>query len=332
MATILVTGGAGYVGAHCCLALSRAGHKPVVYDNLSNGHRGFAKWGPFEQGNILDKARLTQAFAAHQPDAVLHCAASIEVGESVKHPDRFYENNVSGALTLFDVMREHGVGPFVFSSTCATYGEPLSLPMDETHRQQPVSPYGWTKLMVERISRDIAAAYGTKFAHLRYFNAAGAAPDECIGERHEPESHAIPLALFTLLGRRDSFKVFGSDYGTRDGSCLRDYVHVLDLADAHVRAVERLLGGGESLAANLGTGAGVTVLELLAAIEKVTGKHVAAASAPRRDGDSPALLADNALAKRELGWTPERDIHAIIADAWKWHSEVEPAVFGATAN
>ena len=217
MATILVTGGAGYVGAHCCLALSRAGHKPVVYDNLSNGHRCFSKWGPFEEGDIRDKARLGEVFTHHRPDAVLHCAASIEVGESVRRPDQFYENNVVGALTLFDVMREQDVGPFVFSSTCATYGEPLSLPMDETHRQQPVSPYGWTKLMVERISRDVASAYGTKFAHLRYFNAAGAAPDEGIGERHEPESHAIPLALFTLLGRRDSFKVFGADYGTRDG-------------------------------------------------------------------------------------------------------------------
>jgi UDP-glucose 4-epimerase len=327
MATILVTGGAGYVGAHCCLALSRAGHKVVVYDNLSNGHAKFVRWGPLEHGDIRDRARLSAAFSEHKPDAVLHCAASIEVGESVKHPDRFYDNNVGGALTLFEVMREHGVGPFVFSSTCATYGEPLSLPMDETHRQQPVSPYGWTKLMVERISRDVAGAYGTKFAHLRYFNAAGAAPDEQIGERHEPETHAIPLALFTLLGRRDSFKVFGSDYGTRDGTCVRDYVHVLDLADAHVRAVERLLGGGESLAANLGTGTGVTVLELLAAIEKATGRHVPAASAPRREGDSPALLADNALAKRELGWSPQRDIGAIVADAWTWHSETEPKLF-----
>lgn len=328
MATILVTGGAGYVGAHCCLALARAGHLPVAFDNLSNGHARFAKWGPFEQGDIRDKARLDAVLAAHKPAAVIHCAASIEVGESVKHPDKFYENNVVGALTLFEAMQEAGVGAFVFSSTCATYGEPLSLPMDETHRQQPVSPYGWTKLMVERISRDIAAAYGTKFAHLRYFNAAGACPEEEIGERHEPESHAIPLALFTLLGRRDSFKVFGSDYGTRDGSCLRDYVHTLDLADAHVRAVERLLSGGESIAANLGTGAGVTVLELLAAIEKVTGKRVPAAAAPRRDGDSPALLANIDLAKRELGWTPQRGIEQIIADAWKWHSEIEAKVFG----
>jgi len=328
VATILVTGGAGYVGSHCCLALKRAGHRPVVYDNLSNGHQAFVRWGEFEQGDVRDTARLREVFAKHKLDAVIHCAASIEVGESVRHPDRFYENNVVGALALFEVMREAGVGVLVFSSTCAIYGEPMSLPMDEAHRQLPVSPYGWTKLMVERISRDCAGAYGTKFAHLRYFNAAGACPEEYIGERHEPESHAIPLALFTLLGRRDGFKIFGADYDTRDGSCLRDYVHVLDLADAHVRAVERLLGGAESIAANLGTGHGVTVLELLGTIEKVTGKRVAAASAPRRSGDSPALLADNSLARRELGWTPERDIDQIVADAWKWHAEVEPALFG----
>lgn len=328
MATILVTGGAGYVGAACCLALKRAGHTPVALDNLSNGHEKFVKWGPFEKADIRDRAALAAIFAKHKPDAVLHCAASIEVGESVKFPDRFYDNNVAGALTLFDVMREAGCRVFVFSSTCAIYGEPQQLPMSEDHRQLPVSPYGWTKLMTERISRDVAAAYGMKFGHLRYFNAAGAVPDEGIGERHEPESHAIPLALFTLLGRRDSFKIFGQDYDTRDGSCLRDYVHTLDLADAHVRTLERLIGAGESLAANLGTGNGVTVLELLAAIEKVTGKRVPATPAPRRAGDAPALIADNALAKRELGWTPSRGIEAIIADAWKWHSDVEGRTFG----
>jgi UDP-glucose 4-epimerase len=328
MATILVTGGAGYVGSHCCLALKRAGHHVVVYDNLYNGHERFVKWGPLERGDIRDRARLSAVFAAHKPDAVLHCAALIEVGESVKHPERFYDNNVTGALALLDSMCEAGVKPFVFSSTCATYGEPQRLPMDETHPQAPVSPYGWTKLMVERASRDIAAAHGLTFAHLRYFNAAGAAPEEGVGEKHEPETHAIPLALMTLLGRRQGFKVFGQDYDTRDGSCLRDYVHVLDLADAHVRAIERLLGGGASLAANLGTGDGVTVLELLAAIERVTGKRVPAEAAPRRDGDAPALVADTTLVKRELGWTPARGIDQIIADAWKWHAEVEPAAFG----
>lgn len=327
MATILVTGGAGYVGSHCCLALKRAGHDVVVYDNLFNGHERFVKWGPFERGDIRDKARLAEVFARHKPAAVIHCAALIEVGESVKFPDRFYDNNVAGALALLAVMREAGVGPFVFSSTCATYGEPLRLPMDETHPQNPVSPYGWTKLMIERASRDIAAAYGMSFAHLRYFNAAGAAPEEGVGERHEPETHAIPLALMTLLGRRDGFKIFGQDWDTRDGSCLRDYIHVLDLADAHVRAVERLMSGGESLAANLGVGDGVTVIELLAAIERVTGKRVPASPAPRRAGDAPALVANNAYARRELGWTPARDIDAIIADAWKWHCEVEPKLF-----
>jgi UDP-glucose 4-epimerase len=327
MATILVTGGAGYVGSHCCLALKRAGHNPVAYDNLYNGHEQLVKWGPLERGDIRDRARLAEVFAAHKPDAVIHCAALIEVSESVKHPDRFYDVNVSGALTLLDVMREAACNAFVFSSTCAIYGEPQRLPMDEDHPQAPVSPYGWTKLMTERASRDIAAAHGMRFAHLRYFNAAGACPDEGIGERHTPESHALPLALFTLLGRRDGFKIFGTDWDTRDGSCLRDYVHTLDLADAHVRAVERLLSGGASLAANLGTGDGVTVLELLAAIERVTGQRVDATPAARRPGDAPALLADNALAKRELSWTPTRGIGAIIADAWKWHAEVEGRVF-----
>ncbi|MBY0563408.1 MAG: UDP-glucose 4-epimerase GalE [Hyphomonadaceae bacterium] len=328
MATILVTGGAGYVGAHCCLALKQAGHSVVVFDNLSNGHRAFAKWGEFVEGDIRNRSTLAAVFDAQRPDAVLHCAALIEVGESVKHPDRFYDNNVTGALVLLDVMREKGVKPFVFSSTCATYGEPQRLPMDETHPQAPVSPYGSTKLMIERASADIAAAHGLTFAHLRYFNAAGAAPSEGIGERHNPETHAIPLALFTLLGRRDGFKIFGDDYDTRDGTCLRDYVHVLDLADAHVRAIERLLAGGDSLAANLGTGDGVTVKELLASIERVTGRTVPASPAPRRPGDAPALMANNTLAKRELGWSPTRGIDQIIADAWEWHARVEGEVFG----
>ncbi|HYD73257.1 MAG TPA: UDP-glucose 4-epimerase GalE [Candidatus Binatia bacterium] len=327
MATILVTGGAGYVGSHCCLALKRAGHDVVVYDNLYNGHERFVKWGPFEHGDIRDRARLAEVFAAHKPAAVLHCAALIEVGESVKHPDRFYDNNVTGSLVVLDVMREAGVKPFVFSSTCATYGEPQRLPMDEAHPQAPVSPYGWTKLMVEQASRDIAAAHGMTFAHLRYFNAAGAAPDQGIGERHGPETHAIPLALFTLLGRRENFKIFGQDYATRDGSCLRDYVHTLDIADAHVRAAERLIAGGASLGVNLGTGGGVTVLELLAAIERVTGMSVPSSLASRRPGDAPALVADTTLAKRELDWTPRRNIDAIIADAWQWHARVEPSEF-----
>lgn len=328
MATILVTGGAGYVGAHCCLGLSRAGHKVVVYDNLANGHRQFVKWGPFEEGDIRARARLDAVFEKYRPQAVLHCAALIEVGESVREPLRFYDNNVAGALVLLDVMRAHACNAFVFSSTCATYGEPLRLPMDETHPQRPVSPYGWSKLMIERVSQDLAAAHDLKFAHLRYFNAAGSAASEGIGERHQPETHAIPLALASLLGRRDGFKIFGDDWDTRDGTCLRDYVHVLDLADAHVRAVERLIGGAGSLAVNLGTGEGVTVRELVSVIERVTGKRMHTSLAARRQGDAPALVANNAAARRELGWAPARGIDQIIADAWAWHKDVEPAVFG----
>lgn len=329
MATILVTGGAGYVGSHCCLALSRAGHKLVVYDNLSNGHAKFAKWSALEEGDIRDGARLNQVFAVHKPDAVLHCAALIEVGESVKVPERFHDVNVRGTQTLLDAMQTAGTRAFVFSSSCAVYGPPERLPMDETHRYAPASPYGQNKLDAERLSEAAAAARGGTFAHLRYFNAAGAACDEGIGEHHDPESHAIPLTLFTLLGRRDAFRIFGDDYDTRDGTCLRDYVHVLDLADAHVRAIERLLGGGASLAANLGTGDGVTVRELISAVERVTGKRVPAAPAPRREGDPPALVADNAFAKRELGWSPSRDIDQIITDAWKWHSEIEAREFSS---
>ncbi|MEZ5996643.1 MAG: UDP-glucose 4-epimerase GalE [Hyphomonadaceae bacterium] len=328
MSKILITGGVGYVGAHCALALTQAGHAVVTYDNLSNGHARFAKWGPAEQGDIRDRDRLRAVFAAHRPDAVLHCAALIEVGESVKAPASFYDTNVAGALAVLDVMHERGVSALVFSSTCATYGEPQYLPLDEKHPQAPINPYGRSKLMVEQITRDLAAANGLKFAHLRYFNAAGAAPEEHIGERHDPESHLIPLALFALLGRRDTISVFGTDYATRDGSCLRDYVHVLDLADAHVRAIDRLLGGGASLAANLGTGQGVTVLEMIAAIERVTGRQAPHRLAARRPGDSPELVADSALALRELGWAPKRTLDDIIRSAWTWHAEVEPRVFG----
>jgi UDP-glucose 4-epimerase len=323
MATILVTGGAGYVGAHCCLALARAGHTPVVYDDLSNGHAQFVKWGPLERGDVRDKARLAEVFAAHRPAAVLHCAALIEVSESTRHPDRFHDINVGGTAVVLDAMREASIRHFVLSSSCAVYGTPEALPMREDHRFAPINPYGVTKLEAERLS---AARAGT-FAHLRYFNAAGAAPAEGVGERHEPESHVIPLALFTLLGRREHFSIFGDDYATRDGTCLRDYVHVLDLADAHVRAAERLLNGGASLTANLGSGEGVTVRELMAAIERVTGKAVPVIPARRRDGDSPALVADNAFAKRELGWSPTRGVDEVIADAWTWHSEIERQVF-----
>jgi UDP-glucose 4-epimerase len=326
--TILVTGGAGYVGAHTCLALSQAGYRVEVVDILTNGHRAFAKYGPLHEIDIRDEAALTALIRAVRPAAVLHFAALIEVGESVKDPAAFYDVNVRGTLSLLAAMRAGGVDRIVFSSTCATYGPPQRLPLVETHPQAPINPYGWTKLMIERAILDMGEAYGMRAALLRYFNAAGAAPDHGLGERHSPETHALPLALFAALGRRAGFSVFGTDYDTRDGTCVRDYVHVLDLADAHVRALARLLDGGDTQAFNLGSGDGVTVKELLAAIERVTGRPLAAALAPRRPGDAPALVADSSKAKALLGWSTTRSLDDIIADAWRWHAETEPRIFG----
>ncbi|MBU6373090.1 MAG: UDP-glucose 4-epimerase GalE [Alphaproteobacteria bacterium] len=325
--TILVTGGAGYVGAHTCFALSQAGYRVEVVDTLTNGHRAFAKFGPLHEIDIRDEAAMTALIRAVRPAAVLHFAALIEVGESVKDPAAFYDVNVRGALALLAAMRANDVDKIVFSSTCATYGPPQRLPLDETHPQAPINPYGWTKLMVERAILDMGAAYGLRAALLRYFNAAGAAPDLGLGERHSPETHAIPLALFAQLGRRQGFSVFGDDYDTRDGTCVRDYIHVLDLADAHVRALRRLLDGGDTQAFNLGTGDGVTVKELLAAIERVTGRPLDAAVAPRRPGDAPALVADASKAATMLGWRPTRTLDTILADAWAWHSQMEARVF-----
>ncbi len=327
--TVLVTGGAGYVGSHAAMTLAEAGYRVVVYDDLSNGHRAFARFGAFEQGDIRDRARLDAVFSAHKPAAVMHFAALIEVGVSVREPAAFYDVNVRGVLTVLETMRAHGVKALVFSSTCATYGAPRAIAMDEAHPQWPLSPYGWTKLAAERAILDFSAAYGLRAALLRYFNAAGAAPEAGLGERHDPETHAIPLALFPLLGRRPGFSIFGDDYDTRDGTCVRDYVHVLDLADAHRAALARLLAGAPGDAFNLGTGQGVTVKELLAAIETATGRAVPAALAPRRPGDAPALVADASKAARTLGWRPTRSIGQIIADAWRWHSEIEPALFPA---
>jgi UDP-glucose 4-epimerase len=322
--TILVTGGAGYVGAHTAMCLAAAGYRPVVYDNLSNGHEGFARFGPFERGDIRDRARLDEVIARHKPAAVMHFAALIEVGISVEEPAAFYDVNCSGALTVLEAMRAGGVESFVFSSTCATYGAPKFMPMDETHPQWPLSPYGWTKLFVERALADYRTAYGLRSTSLRYFNAAGAAPEQGLGERHEPETHAIPLALFTLLGRRQGFSITGEDYDTRDGTCMRDYVHVLDLADAHIRALRKLIDGDPGDAFNLGTGNGVTVKELLAVVEQVTGRKLPVSTGPRRPGDSPALVANPNKAKALLGWEPSRSLEDIVSSAWRWHSKIEP--------
>ena len=318
--TVLVVGGAGYIGSHTCLDLANKGYKPVVFDNFSNGHREFVKWGPAEEGDIRDRARLDEVLAKHKPSAILHFAALIEVGESVKDPVAFYENNVVGTLTLLSAAQAAGINAFVFSSTCATYGLPQSVPLDEGHRQLPINPYGRTKYIVEQALADYDQYKGLRSVILRYFNAAGADFEGRIGEWHDPETHAIPLAIDAALGRRQGFKVFGSDYETRDGTCVRDYIHVLDLADAHVRAVEYLLRGGDSVALNLGTGTGTTVKELLGAIEDVSNRPFPVDYIGRREGDSHTLVANNDKARDVLGWVPQYDLSQIISSAWNWHS------------
>ncbi|MFK0164858.1 UDP-glucose 4-epimerase GalE [Rhizobium sp. NPDC090279] len=319
--TVLVVGGAGYIGSHTCLDLANKGFQPVVYDNFSNGHREFVKWGPAEEGDIRDRARLDEVLAKHKPAAILHFAALIEVGESVKDPVSFYENNVIGTLTLLSAAQAAGVKAFVFSSTCATYGLPQSVPLDESHQQVPINPYGRTKYIVEQALADYDQYKGLRSVVLRYFNAAGADFEGRIGEWHTPETHAIPLAIDAALGRRQGFKVFGSDYDTRDGTCVRDYIHVLDLADAHVRAVEYLLRGGDSVALNLGTGTGTTVKELLGTIETVSNRPFPVEYVGRREGDSTTLVANNDKARDILGWSPQYDLTEIIQSAWNWHAK-----------
>ncbi|TCA28770.1 UDP-glucose 4-epimerase GalE [Rhizobium leguminosarum bv. viciae] len=319
--TVLVVGGAGYIGSHTCLDLANKGYAPVVFDNFSNGHREFVRWGPAEEGDIRDRARLDEVLAKHKPAAILHFAALIEVGESVKDPVSFYENNVIGTLTLLSAAQAAGINAFVFSSTCATYGLPQSVPLDEMHRQVPINPYGRTKYIVEQALADYDQYRSLRSVVLRYFNAAGADFEGRIGEWHQPETHAIPLAIDAALGRRQGFKVFGSDYETRDGTCVRDYIHVLDLADAHVRAVEYLLKGGDSVALNLGTGTGTTVKELLGAIEDVSNRPFPVEYIGRREGDSHTLVANNDKARDVLGWVPQYDLSEIIRSAWDWHAK-----------
>ncbi|WP_144222878.1 UDP-glucose 4-epimerase GalE [Mesorhizobium amorphae] len=317
---ILVVGGAGYIGSHTCLDLAGRGFTPVVYDNLSNGHAEFVKWGPLERGDIRDREKLAAVIEAYRPAAIVHFAALIEVGESVKAPAAFYDNNVAGTLSLILAAQQAGIDKLVFSSTCATYGLPVDVPMRETHPQNPINPYGRSKLIVEQMLSDLDRHQGFRSVVLRYFNAAGADPEGRIGERHSPETHAVPLAIDAALGRRDGFNVFGTDYDTRDGTCVRDFIHVSDLADAHGRAVEYLLGGGESVALNLGTGTGTTVQELLTAIATEAGKPFPIRREGRREGDAPVLVADNAKARSVLGWSPRHDLGSIVRTAWRWHA------------
>jgi UDP-arabinose 4-epimerase len=318
--TVLVTGGAGYIGSHACKALRQAGFTPIAYDNLSRGHAWAVKWGPLEQGDISDPAGLDAVMAKHRPVAVMHFAAYCYVGESVAEPALYYRNNVAGSLCLLEAMRRGGVARFILSSTCATYGNPQAAPISENHPQAPTSPYGASKLMVETMLRDFAAAYGLSWVSLRYFNAAGADPAAGIGEAHTPETHIIPLAIAAATGLQP-FTIFGADYPTPDGTAIRDYIHVADLADAHVMALQHLLSGGRSLAVNLGTGHGYSVLEVLASVERVCGRKVPIRYGPRRAGDPSALVADAAEAHATLGWRPQYpQLETIVDTAWQWHN------------
>ncbi|MGA2629708.1 MAG: UDP-glucose 4-epimerase GalE [Terriglobia bacterium] len=319
---VLVTGGAGYIGSHTAKALAQAGHEVVVLDNFSGGHRWAVKWGPCVEGDLGDAALVTQALKTYGIDAVLHFAASIQVGESVRDPKKYFWNNVVNTLRLLDAMLAAGVPHIVFSSSAAVYGNPERVPIPEAHPTRLVNPYGDTKLMMERALQWYGAAYGIRWAALRYFNAAGADPDGDLGEEHDPESHLIPLVILAALGRTPYVEVFGTDYDTPDGTAIRDYIHIVDLADAHVKALQYLARGGESRALNLGTGEGYTVREVVAAVSKVSGGPVPVRDAPRRAGDPPALVADPAQAASLLGWKPRyAGLSEIVESAWKWHKK-----------
>jgi UDP-arabinose 4-epimerase len=313
---VLVTGGAGFIGSHTCKLLAAAGMEPVVYDNLVTGHRDAVRWGPFVHGDILATELLSRAIEEYRPDAAIHFAAFAYVGESVEQPSKYYRNNVVGSISLLDACQRHGLRNIIFSSSCAIYGVPARLPITEAMEQRPINPYGTSKLMVEQLLRDYGTAYGFRYMALRYFNAAGADPEGGLAERHDPETHLIPRALLAAAGRLDHLPVYGDDHDTPDGTCLRDYVHVCDLALAHVQAVEYLRGGGEKLAVNLGSGKPTSIREVVAAVERVTGKQVPVKVAPRRSGDPSVLYADPARARETLGFrAPLSDIDTIVRTA-----------------
>jgi UDP-glucose 4-epimerase len=316
---ILVAGGAGYIGSHAVRCLGRAGHEVWVYDNLSRGHREAVPAEALIVGELEDQKRVAEVLREKQIDAVMHFAAFALVGESVADPALYYRNNVVAAISLAEAMREAGVNRIVFSSTTATYGEPERQPINEDERQEPINPYGFTKLVFEHVLEDYARAYDWSYAALRYFNAAGASPDGNLGEDHDPESHLIPIVLQVALGQRPEIVIFGDDYATPDGTCIRDYVHVDDLADAHLRALEKLRPG-TGLRLNLGTGKGCSVREVVEACRRVTGHAIPERMGTRRPGDPPALVADATRAAEVLGWHPKyHDIESIVETAWKWH-------------
>ncbi len=321
MKNVLVTGGAGYIGSHTCKQLAKYGYLPIVYDNLIYGHRWAVQWGPLEIGDIRDYARLTEVIRHYNPVAVIHFAAFAYVGESVENPAKYYRNNVAGSLNLLECMCNHDLDQMIFSSTCATYGVPNQVPIREEHVQNPINPYGKSKLMVERMLDDFSDAYELRSVALRYFNAAGADPDGDLGEAHVPETHAIPLILDALNNDKQTFTVYGTDYDTPDGSCIRDYIHVTDLAQAHVMALEYLQNGGETTRFNLGNGQGYSVKELVQAAEKITGYQVNVKYGERRSGDPARLVGDSSKIREQLGWEPKfASLVQIIETAWAWHN------------
>lgn len=321
---ILVVGGAGYIGSHTNKELNRRGYQTLIYDNLVYGHKESVKWGKLEVGDLAEEEHLERIFQENPIDAVLHFAAYAYVGESVAKPAKYYKNNVCNTIQLLDIMRKYQVNHIIFSSTCATYGVPDKMPITEDMPQKPVNPYGATKWMVERILEDYRKAYGINYCCLRYFNAAGADPEGELGESHMPETHLIPLILDAASGKRESISIFGTDYPTKDGTCVRDYIHVSDLADAHIRALEYLIKGGESSCFNLGNGNGDSVQHVIEVAKQVTGRKIKVKEEKRRAGDPPILIGSAKKAAKVLGWEPKyAEIETIMEHAWRWHENKE---------
>ena len=317
---ILIVGGAGYIGSHMCKYLSQNGYTPIVLDNLVCGHQESVKWGPFIEGSMDDKALINHIFKEYEITAVMHFAAFCYVDESVENPGKYYRNNVAATLSLLEAMIENDILNFIFSSTCATYGEPVEIPIKENHPQSPINPYGRSKLMVEQVMDDFGNAYGLKSASLRYFNAAGADPDGELGEDHSPETHLIPLVLQTALNQRKAIEIFGDDYPTSDGTCIRDYIHINDLAQTHLLALERLLNGLPGGQYNLGNSDGYSVKQVIDVARQVTKKQIPPKIVKRRPGDPAVLIGSSEKSIKELGWKPQfTDLSTIIETAWKWH-------------
>ena len=319
---ILITGGAGYIGSHINKELHKKGFKTIIVDNLVNGHIELVKWGEFFKVDLLNKKALEKVFRYKKVDAVIHLAAFAYVGESVNNPHKYYVNNVISTLNLLEVMLENGVNKLIFSSTCTVYGKPKYIPIDEYHPKDPINPYGRSKLSAEHIIEDFSRAYGLKYVLLRYFNVAGADPDGEIGEWHDPETHLIPNVIDASLGVKPYVEVFGTNYNTKDGSCVRDFVHVSDLAEAHIKALIYIFEGGDSCALNLGTGEGYSVMQIIELAERITGKRIPMRISPRRPGDPPVLVADPSRARKVLDWKPRYDIEDILKTAIRWHRKL----------